>query len=61
MLFRGFDDQFWVPHSRNTTVDRSDVEAVPALKILASSRRGGHLRHQDRQGPPNLHHGPLGV
>ena len=41
MLFRGFDDQFWVPHSRNTTVDRSDVEAVPALKILASSPEAG--------------------
>ena len=22
ILFRGFDDTFWVPHSRNTTVDR---------------------------------------
>ena len=41
MLFRGFDDQFWVPHSRNTTVDRSDVETVPALKILASSPEAG--------------------
>ena len=41
MLFRGFDDQFWVPHSRNTTVDRADVEAVPALKILASSPEAG--------------------
>ena len=41
MFFRGFDDQFWVPHSRNTTVDRADVEAVPALKILASSPEAG--------------------
>ena len=41
ILFRGFDDQFWVPHSRNTTVDRSDIEAVPELKILASSEEAG--------------------
>ena len=37
ILFRGFDDTFWVPHSRNTTVDRADIEAVPELKILSSS------------------------
>ena len=41
MLFRGFDDVFYVPHSRHTTIDRADVEAVPALKILASSRQAG--------------------
>jgi len=41
MLFRGFDDEFYVPHSRNTTVDRADVEAVPELKVIASSREAG--------------------
>ena len=41
ILFRGFDDTFWVPHSRNTTVDRADIEAVPELKILASSPEAG--------------------
>lgn len=41
ILFRGFDDTFWVPHSRNTTVDRADIEAVPALKIMASSPEAG--------------------
>ncbi|WP_312940137.1 homoserine O-succinyltransferase [Oscillibacter sp.] len=41
ILFRGFDDVFWVPHSRHTTVDRKDIEAVPALKILASSPEAG--------------------
>ena len=41
MLFRGFDDTFYVPHSRNTTVDREDVEAVPELKIIASSEEAG--------------------
>ena len=41
ILFRGFDDKFWVPHSRNTTVDRQDIEAIPGLKILADSPEAG--------------------
>lgn len=41
ILLRGFDDTFWVPHSRHTTVAREDIEAVPELKILASSERAG--------------------
>ena len=41
ILFRGFDDEFWVPHSRNTTVNREDIEAVPGLKVLAASPEAG--------------------
>ena len=41
ILLRGFDDEFWVPHSRHTTIDRADIEAVPGLKILASSEEAG--------------------
>lgn len=41
ILLRGFDDEFWVPHSRHTTVLREDIEKVPELKILASSERAG--------------------
>ena len=41
ILLRGFDDQFWVPHSRHTTVLREDIEKVPELKILASSEESG--------------------
>ena len=41
ILFRGFDDVFMVPHSRNTTVDRADIEAIPGLKILSSSKDAG--------------------
>ena len=41
ILFRGFDDVFMVPHSRHTTISREDVEAVGALKILASSPEAG--------------------
>jgi len=41
ILLRGFDDVFWVPHSRHTTVLREDIEKVPELKILASSEESG--------------------
>ncbi len=41
ILLRGFDDTFWVPHSRHTTVRREDIEAEPALRILASSPEAG--------------------
>ncbi len=41
ILFRGFDDEFNVPHSRHTTVRREDIEAVKQLKILASSPEAG--------------------
>ena len=41
ILLRGFDDTFWVPHSRHTTVLREDIEAVPGLKIIASSEEAG--------------------
>lgn len=41
ILFRGFDDVFYIPHSRHTTVERSEIEAVKGLKILASSPEAG--------------------
>lgn len=41
ILFRGVDDEFYVPHSRHTTVLREDIEKVPELKILASSEEAG--------------------
>ncbi len=41
ILFRGFDDVFMVPHSRNTTIRRADIEREPKLKILASSPIAG--------------------
>ncbi len=41
MLMRGFDEEFMVPHSRHTTVDRSDIEQRLELKILASSEKAG--------------------
>ena len=36
-LFRGFDDEFFVPHSRHTENHREDIEKVPELTILAEA------------------------
>ena len=41
ILFRGFDDVFLVPHSRNTTLRREDIAAEKRLKILAESEEAG--------------------
>ena len=50
ILLRGFDDTFYVPHSRHTTVRREDIEAVPGLKILASSDEAGVYAVQNKNG-----------
>lgn len=40
-LFRGFDDVFYVPHSRHTEVRAEDIEKVPQLRIMAVSEEAG--------------------
>ncbi len=50
ILLRGFDDTFWAPHSRHTTVNREDIEAVPELKILASSPDAGVYAMMTKEG-----------
>jgi homoserine O-succinyltransferase len=40
-LLRGFDDIFYVPHSRHTEIRRSDIEKVPDLQILSESEEAG--------------------
>ena len=50
ILLRGFDDTFYVPHSRHTTVLREDIEAVPGLKILASSPEAGVYAVANKEG-----------
>lgn len=40
-IFRGFDDEFWVPHSRHTEIRRSDIEKVTGLTILSESKESG--------------------
>lgn len=50
ILMRGFDDMFWAPHSRHTTVFREDVEKVAGLKILASSEEAGIYAVMSKEG-----------
>ncbi len=40
-LFRGFDPEFYAPHSRYTEVRREDILAVPALSLLSESPEAG--------------------
>ena len=50
ILLRGFDDEFWVPHSRHTTVLREDIEGVPGLRVIASSEEAGVYAIMNREG-----------
>lgn len=40
-IFRGFDDVFFVPHSRHTEVRRADIEKHPELTIISESDDSG--------------------
>ena len=40
-LFRGFDDQFYVPHSRHTENRAEDILKIPGLELLAVSEEAG--------------------
>lgn len=40
-IFRGFDDEFYVPHSRHTEIRREDVMKVPDLTLLSESEESG--------------------
>jgi len=40
-LLRGFDDEYYVPHSRHTEVKRTDLEMHPELEILSESDEAG--------------------
>lgn len=42
-LLRGFDDEFFAPHSRNTELSINELEKHPDLKILAVSDEAGPL------------------
>ena len=49
-IFRGFDDIFYMPHSRHTEIRREDILAAPELTLIAESEVSG-----------DIHHGPLGI
>lgn len=40
-LVRGFDDIFYIPHSRHTAVRDEEIKACPELIILAESKEAG--------------------
>lgn len=40
-LLKGFDDEFFVPHSRHTEIRRKDIEKVEELDILSESEESG--------------------
>ena len=40
-LFRGFDDEFYIPHSRYTENHAEDILAKPELELLAVSPQAG--------------------
>lgn len=41
LIFRGFDDVFFAPHSRHTEVHKEDMLKVPELTVLAESDEAG--------------------
>ncbi|MBR5090336.1 MAG: homoserine O-succinyltransferase [Ruminiclostridium sp.] len=41
LLFKGFDDIFYVPHSRHSEVTAESIESCPKLKLLAYSDIAG--------------------
>lgn len=49
-IFRGFDDEFYVPHSRHTEIRREDIERNPELSILAESEESGVYMVMAREG-----------
>jgi homoserine O-succinyltransferase/O-acetyltransferase len=40
-IMRGFDDVFYVPHSRHTEIRRKDIIKIPELTILSESKESG--------------------
>ena len=40
-IFRGFDDVFYMPHSRHTELRREDILANPSLTLIAESPLSG--------------------
>ena len=49
-LFRGFDDVFYVPHSRYTEIRRSDLEKRADLRLLSESPDSGVYAVSDLKG-----------
>lgn len=40
-IFRGFDDEFHMPHSRHTEIKAEDIVKIPELELIAESDEAG--------------------
>jgi homoserine O-succinyltransferase len=49
-IFRGFDDEFFVPHSRHTEVRKEDILKTPGLTLLSESDEAGVYLVESRGG-----------
>lgn len=49
-IFRGFDDEFYAPHSRHSEVRRDDILTHPELKLLSESDEAGVFMVSARNG-----------
>ena len=49
-IFRGFDDRFFIPHSRHIELRREEVERVPGLQIVSESNESGVYMVMDANG-----------
>ncbi|MDH6305795.1 homoserine O-succinyltransferase [Parabacteroides sp. PF5-5] len=49
-IFRGFDEEFYVPHSRHTEIRREDILKVPELMLLSESEESGVYMAMSRGG-----------
>ena len=49
-IFRGFDDVFYVPHSRHTEVRKEYILNLPQLKLLSESEGAGVYMVEGREG-----------
>lgn len=49
-LFKGFDDEFYVPHSRHTTLLAEEIESRPELTIQSQSGEAGIYIISSREG-----------
>ena len=49
-IFRGFDDVFYMPHSRHTEIHREDILASPDVTLIAESPDSGVSMVMAREG-----------
>lgn len=49
-LVRGFDEEFFAPHSRHTEIHREDIKKIPDLEIISESPEAGVYLVASRNG-----------